>query len=121
MNISLACAAVGVLIGSSTVQAHDIYSHLVDKWGGPCCDVTDCRPAPFKVTARGVEMLVAGRWVEVPPDVIQYRSLTGDAGTTGGGHWCGSTDWGFDGTGNPDFYGVTRCAVLPPNLALIAE
>jgi hypothetical protein len=34
---------------------------------------------------RGVLMFVDGKWISIPPDTIQYRSLAGDSGTTGGG------------------------------------
>jgi hypothetical protein len=117
-NASLACALLIVAIGSSPVRPHDMYSHLVDRSGAPCCNDTDCRPAPFRITARGVEMFVDGKWIGIPPDMLQYRVLSGDNGATGGGHWCGSTEWNGEGFGNVDLYGVTRCAVLPPGLAL---
>jgi hypothetical protein len=117
-NASLTCALLIVAIGSSPVRAHDIYSHLVDRDGKPCCNNTDCRPAPFKVTARGVEMFVNDKWIVIPPDKLQHRLLSGDSGASGGGHWCGSTDWNVEGVGNIDLYEVTLCAVLPPGLAL---
>jgi len=104
---------VGLLaIWPGPIQAHDIYSHLVDDKGGSCCDTTDCRPAPYRLRATGVEMFVFGTWVAVPADKIQYRALLGDAGETGGGHWCGA---GYEaGVG---VYYTTRCAVLPPQSA----
>jgi hypothetical protein len=74
-----------------------MYSHLLDGWGTPCCNNTDCRPARFRITPRGVEMFVDRNWIRIPPDKLQYRILHGDSGETGGGHWCGSSDWGFDG------------------------
>jgi hypothetical protein len=115
---ALLSAALLVAMSSAQIRAHDIYSHLKDKGGAPCCNEKDCRPAPFKVIARGVQMLVAGKWINIPADMLQYRSLAGDTGVSGGGHWCGSTDWGYDGVGFPDLYGVTRCAILPPNFSL---
>jgi hypothetical protein len=87
-------------------RAHDIYSSLVDREGQTCCHDRDCRPARYRTTAVGVEMLVDGRWLVVPGDTIQYRALDGDTGETAGGHWCGKLE-----------YGVTYCAVLPPNSA----
>ena len=119
-NASLACALAVLVIGSGPVRAHDRYSHLLDGWGTRCNN-TDCRPARFRITPRGVEMFVDRKWIRIPPDKLQYRIPHGDSGETGGGRWCGSSDWGFDGTGNPDLYGVTRCAVLPPNFALVAD
>jgi len=110
------CVAA-LLACSNPAEAHDIYSRLVDKWGAPCCNETDCRPARFRVTPEGVEMFVAGRWARVPNENIQYRTLTGDTGDTGGGHWCGQADWGYDGSGGADVYWVTRCAILPPNFS----
>jgi hypothetical protein len=115
-NIAMFCVAA-LLASSNPAGAHDIYSRLVDKWGAPCCNETDCRPARFRVTPQGVEMFVAGRWTPVPNENIQYRALTDDRGETGGGHWCGQTGWGFDGIGNIDLAWVTRCAILPPNFS----
>jgi hypothetical protein len=95
--------------------AHDIYSHLRDEGGGSCCDDQDCRPAVYRLTARGVQMHVDQRWINVPDERIQYRALPGDRGETGGGHWCGSAY-------EPDFSNleglyVTKCAILPPQAA----
>jgi hypothetical protein len=53
------------------------------------------------------------RWIDVPSDRVQYRTLPGDPGETGGGHWCGSVgEFEFIG----DLY-ITKCAVLPPRSA----
>jgi hypothetical protein len=87
-------------------QAHDIYMSLVAPDGQTCCHDRDCRPASYRRTADGVEMLVDGRWIVVPDDTIQYRALDGDTGETAGGHWCGKLE-----------YEVTYCAVLPPRSA----
>jgi hypothetical protein len=97
------------------IQAHDIYSHLVDEVGASCCDNKDCRPVPYRFIASGVQMFIDKRWIDVPSDRIQYRALPGDTGETRGGHWCGSTY-------NPDFSDVgalymTKCAILPPQSA----
>jgi hypothetical protein len=99
------------------IQAHDIYSHLLDEVGASCCDDRDCRPALYRVTASGVQMFVDQRWIDVPNERIQYRALPGDTGETRGGHWCGSTH-------EPDFskFGalyMTKCAVLPPQSASV--
>src|SRR5262245_47320191 len=87
-------------------RAHDIYMSLVDSTGASCCHERDCRPARYRTTAAGVEMLVGGTWIGVPNDTIQYRALDGDTGETAGGHWCGKLE-----------YGITYCAVLPPKSA----
>ena len=44
----------------------------------------DCMPAPFRVGPDGVRMFVQGRWIAVPSNKIQYRTLIGDRGETGG-------------------------------------
>ena len=101
--------------GPEVIQAHDIYMGLYTKYGTACCDRTDCRPAPYRMAAKGVQMLVGYDWLSVPSDAIQYRLLEGDSGETGGGHWCGywvnePTETGY----------VTLCAILPPSLARAA-
>jgi hypothetical protein len=97
-------------------QAHDIYSHLMDRQGHSCCDERDCRPVPYRTTAGGVKMLVNGRWIDVPDHTIQYRALPGDTGETGGGHWCGFVDTPPTEPTKDDLEPVytTRCAILPP-------
>jgi hypothetical protein len=105
-----------VLIASLPLQtmAHDIYSALKDRQGRNCCNSMDCQPAPYQVTPRGVRMFVGGRWINVPPETIQYGMLPGDTGETGGGHWCGS---GFEiNTYAINVPYVTRCAILPPQV-----
>src|SRR5262245_26614989 len=87
-------------------QAHDIYTALKDRFGESCCNDHDCRPARYRIIEGGVEMLVGDRWIVVPGDTIQYRTLEGDTGETVGGHWCGKSE-----------YAVTYCAVLPPSSA----
>jgi hypothetical protein len=66
-----------MLLGIGAADAHDIYTDLIARDGGSCCNGKDCHPAPYRMTAAGVEMLVDGRWVLVPEDVIQYRTLPG--------------------------------------------
>ena len=96
------------------IQAHDIYSHLRDGGGVSCCEDRDCRPALYRVTARGVQMFVDQQWIDVPEEQIQYRSLPGDDGRTGGGRGCG---WALDPTGPAgDGRAHTICAVLPSDL-----
>ena len=93
---------------SVPLQAHDIYTGLKDRNGVSCCHDQDCRPAPYRTTPAGIEMLVDGNWITVPGDTIQYRMLQGDTGETGGAHWCGwTTNWGAE----------TLCTILPPDSA----
>jgi hypothetical protein len=101
-----------MLFWPSNVFAHDIYGTLKNGHGVSCCGGNDCQPAHYRITANGVEMLVGGRWIVVPNEMIQYRTLSGDTGETGGGHWCGVAD---------DFISVTLCAILPPSSALLIE
>jgi hypothetical protein len=116
MSIRLFLSAILLSIGfNSPAEAHDIYSHLLDSWGNSCCNDKDCRPAPYRVTPAGVQMLVDGEWVEVPGYTIQYRALGGDSGETGGGHWCGRV---YQKVDNSVFH-VTQCAVLPPSTAAL--
>src|SRR5262245_24010317 len=84
----------GMLLATTSwfTQAHDIYRSLVDSSGESCCNQRDCRPARYRVTAAGVEMLVDGSWLVVPEDTIQYRALEGDTGETAGGHWFSRTE-----------------------------
>ena len=89
-------------------QAHDIYTHLTNRWGAPCCDPGNCRPAPYRVSSSGVQMMVNQTWFVVPNAMVQYRHLEGDTGETAGGHWCGEP---HEGTF------ITYCAILPPNFA----
>jgi hypothetical protein len=114
-----------LILPIACAEGHDIYSGLMDRLGqSSCCDERDCRPAHYRVTSAGVEMLLDDEWVGVPNDVIQYRSLDGDTGETHGGHWCGVTNWKerFDYLPHPNHSGLhpsrfsTRCAILPPGL-----
>jgi hypothetical protein len=111
-----------VLVGSLPlpIQAHDIYSHLVDETGRSCCDDKDCGPAFYQRTASGLQMFVDGGWIAVPNERIQYRGLGGDTGETGGGHWCGSLTLDFPDPSNSGSIYMTKCAILPPNSAFTA-
>jgi hypothetical protein len=99
-----------VIIASwpAPVEAHDIYTTLTDNAGESCCHERDCRPAHYRRTAAGVEMLVDEEWIVVPDETIQHRALEGDTGETAGGHWCGTTRLRTI---------MTFCAVLPPSSA----
>jgi lysylphosphatidylglycerol synthetase-like protein (DUF2156 family) len=54
------CAAILLIVFEPPAEAHDIYSQLKDRWGNSCCDEKDCRPAHYRVTPAGVQMLVDG-------------------------------------------------------------
>ena len=103
------CAAVLLISHELPAEAHDIYSHLMDRLGSSCCNEQDCRPAPYRVRPTGVQMFVEGKWIWVPDHTIQYRALPGDTGETDGGHWCGRFGLSFE------MGYATFCAILPPN------
>ena len=109
------CAAILFISFEPPAEAHDIYSHLKDRWGNSCCNDKDCRPAAYRVTPTGVRMLVSGEWIAVPDYAIQYRALPGDTGETAGGHWCG--DIRYKPSDGMEY--STHCAILPPNPAAI--
>jgi hypothetical protein len=129
MRIVMTIIAI-LSLSAARAEGHDIYSGLMDRHGqSSCCDERDCRPAHYRITFAGVEMLLDDEWVRLPNDVIQYRSLDGDTGETHGGHWCGVTNWkqqdqvpGFEYPPHPNHPGLhlsrfhTRCAILPPGL-----
>ena len=110
--------AVLVISLPSSLQAHDIYSHLVDASGKSCCDDRDCRPVPYRMTADGVKMFVDERRIDIPEGTVQYRALLVDAGETGGGHWCGFALTPLSVEDVEPVY-TTRCAILPPQAASI--
>jgi hypothetical protein len=96
-----------VVMSTLPAQGHDIYTHLKNGVGFHCCDKNDCRPAHYRISADGVEMLIDQTWLLIPSYDVQYRILQGDTGETYGGHWCGRNV--------PDAGLVTYCAFLPPN------
>ena len=109
LRVVIACALAGLCISRPVPAfAHDIYSHLTNKAGRPCCDGSDCRPAKYRINTFGIEMLIQDRWVHIPSGTIEYRAIGGDTGETSGGHWCGEA---FEGSF------ITYCAFLPPILA----
>jgi hypothetical protein len=64
-------ASLALLVSwSAPSQAHDIYTGLTNRNGRSCCNDRDCRPAPYRVTPAGVEMLVDDKWIAVPDDTI---------------------------------------------------
>ncbi|MBM6583654.1 hypothetical protein ILT44_25980 [Microvirga sp. BT689] len=97
-----------LVMGLEPIQAHDIYTDLLTRSGLPCCHDGDCRPVPYRLTLKRVQMFVDEQWLDIPRGSIQYRTLAGDRGETGGSHWCGLRDaMGY----------FTRCAILPPQSA----
>ena len=111
-----------LILTVTCTEGHDIYTGLKDRLGeSSCCNETDCRPAHYRVTATGVDMLLDDEWVRVPNEVIQYRTLHGDTGETHGGHWCGTMYQSFEKL-HPDYPAIspsqifTRCVILPPEL-----
>ena len=72
-----------LILTVTCTEAHDIYTGLKDHRGQfDCCHETDCRPAHYRVTAAGVDMLLDDEWVRLPNEIIQYRTLHGDTGET---------------------------------------
>ena len=107
----LASALLSLVLASiwpAAINAHDIYTALKDSSGRSCCGDHDCRPAHYRLSPAGVQMLISGKWILVPNETIQYRALDGDTGETAGGHWCGLTGGHVT---------VTYCVVLPPSSA----
>ena len=51
MSLKLDLLAVLFLVGfEPAIEAHDIYSQLSDSRGVSCCNESDCRPTPYRVT-----------------------------------------------------------------------
>src|SRR3954463_1326646 len=73
-RITMFFCVAALLVSSNPAEAHDIYSRLVDKWGAPCCNETDCRPARFRVTPKGVEC----SWPEGGP-VFRTKAFNSEA------------------------------------------
>ena len=56
-----------LILSVPCAEGHDIYSGLMDRLGeSSCCNEMDCRPAHYRVTSAGVEMLLDDEWVGVP-------------------------------------------------------
>ena len=107
----LVMGAILLALWSGPSQAHDIYIHLRNSRGVKCCDGSDCRPAHYRWNGRLVEMQIDGKWFTIHDDLITFRSIEGDDGTTRGGHWCGKHQ-----IGSTWDYLQTHCAFLPPKL-----
>jgi hypothetical protein len=97
-----------LVIWPGPIQAHDIYTDLLTGSGLCRCHDGDCRPVPYRLTSKGVQMFVDEQWLDIPGNSLQYRTLSGDRGETGGAHWCGLRD---------AMRYFTRCAILPPQSA----
>jgi hypothetical protein len=80
MALRSALASLVLANGLAQTQAHNIYTGLYGKYGTACCDNSDCRPARYRKTPAGVQMLVDREWISVRLDAIQYRLLMGDTG-----------------------------------------
>ena len=104
-------ALMFVCFVASSAVAHDPAGHALHHegfymglkqpgTGVSCCNNRDCRPAEHRVTPKGVEFLVAGRWI-MPPQSQLIEIETPDAK----GHWCGYRE----NTSAP----VTYCAIVP--------
>ena len=107
-----ALLVAGLALVTAPAHGHDIYANVKSKFGFSCCNGQDCRPAPYRATASGIEMLIDGRWLPLHAEDIQYRAIPGDRGETQGGHWCGRYVELARGL-------VTYCAFLPPHAAAL--
>jgi hypothetical protein len=110
----LACIAL-IAAWATPIQAHDIYTHLMNKRGASCCDGSECRPALYRIRPWGVQMQVDDGWFDISEDLIDYRMLENDTGETNGGHWCGRHETAPYSTW---MYFKTYCAFLPPKLTV---
>ncbi len=53
---------------------HDWFESLrVPGTSYSCCGIADCRAVPYRITERGYEALIDGRWVVVPKERIAER------------------------------------------------
>lgn len=109
--VALAFGFLILTVGS--LPAHDIYMDLKNSAGRSCCNGTDCRPVPYRQTSSGVQMFIEGVWVTIPDSQVEQRSIEGDTGETGGGHWCGRRL-------NGENRFMTYCAFVPPSATRIA-
>jgi hypothetical protein len=65
----LVCALLPLVLASiwpAAINAHDIYTGLKNSSGRSCCADHDCRPAHYRLTPAGVQMLISGQWIVVP-------------------------------------------------------
>jgi len=64
----LVCALLPLVLASiwpAAINAHDIYTGLKNSSGRSCCADHDCRPAHYRLTPAGVQMLISGQWIVV--------------------------------------------------------
>ena len=73
LNSALVSLAIAVS-WPEPIKAHDIYSALKDSAGVSCCNERDCRPAHYRFSPAGVQMLLSGECIVVPDETIQYRT-----------------------------------------------
>ena len=115
--------AIALLSFEQPTEALGIYSPLKDRSGNSCCDESDCRPAPYKMTPAGVQMFVDREWIAVPDFTIQYLALLGDTGETDGDIGVGgcnpgvATEWTMKPTAPS--YRQTRQRFLNPHLLVV--
>ncbi|MBN8942314.1 MAG: hypothetical protein J0H01_22600 [Rhizobiales bacterium] len=101
-----------LILAARPLPAHDIYMDLKNRAGRSCCNGADCRPVPYRQTSSGVQMFIEGVWVTIPDAQVEQRSIEGDTGETGGGHWCGRRL-------NGENRFMTYCAFVPPSATQI--
>ena len=106
-------------IAPARVSAHDIYHGLTSNLGKDCCDNSDCRPAHYRITPAGVQMLVDQVWIRCLVQRSSIDCCQENSGKTSGGHWCGRRANDIDALNDPSVEGYfTFCAFLPPGLAM---
>ena len=103
--LSFACVLLPFLALAQDHAGHaqhheQFYKHLkIPGTAMSCCNNMDCRPAKYRITATGVEMEIAGRWIETPQSrLIEHVDAEQ-------GHWCGTNEYAPTPT--------TFCAVIP--------
>lgn len=82
-------------------------------FGANCCSVGECRPTNFRQSegSSGVEALVDGRWVRVPPAAIRDPSKLPLILRNYAGHVCASPPSMLGGEGAPPRI-IIWCAVM---------
>ena len=64
-----------LVIWPGPIQAHDIYKDLLTRSGLPCCHEGDCRPVPYCLAPKGVQMFVDEQWLDIPRSSINTAPL----------------------------------------------
>ena len=76
LRLSSALFSLGMAVTfPAVVKAHDIYTTLKDGSGRSCCNNHDCRPAHYRLSSTGVQMLVSGEWIVVPNAAMTARKI----------------------------------------------